>query len=765
VKSLAKSLFWFALLALAPLWAGAQEFEFHPPQNAADPSVPAVMRDLALRILPVYQDSDQDRFLANLSALQLVAQDYPSAVATRQNLRARRNNDTGRGFARSVVYDIYARARAIADSQKVPFAQAFTQAYREIVPRLNDQDAFFLTKWFGVSLQTMQENLQRAFDQRRAKGSIPLPQAIDLIWVYLTFDASRNFSQFVPELDSQEDRRRYVTEENVPIKTLDGATLSVTVVRAKSAKPSPALLEFTLYVSQHDARESAARGYVGVVAYARGVYGSQDKAVLFENDSEDARAVIDWIAMQSWSDGRVGMYGSGYGGFVAWAAAKKMPPALKAIASSDPFAPGIDVPMSGNIFINSAYRWAYQATNTRGSDEKFFNDDAQWRAFEQDWYANGRRYREFAGMFGSHSQLFRRWLSHPTYDSFWQKMVPYREQFAHITIPILTTTGYYADGEIGALYYFTQHQRYAPRADHTLLVGPYDEGVMRRGPSPVLQGYTVDPVALVDLHDLRYQWFDSVLKQAKRPALLKDRVNYEVMGANEWRHAPSIEAMANGAWRFYLEEDPASDRNRLSANKVPEKNFLPQTFDLADRSDAKDTLSEDILTRVLKPREGEMFVSEPVQQPVELSGLLSGHLDFTVNKMDMDLDVALYEQLPSGEYIELCNAYEFRASYARDRSKRHLLKAGVRQQIQFKSERLTSRRLQTGSRIVIVLGVIKRPDRQINYGTGDDVSEESIDDARIPMKIRWYGGSYIDLPVRQEATTVESKRTTKSVTR
>ena len=59
-------------------------------------------------------------------------------------------------------------------------------------------------------------------------------------------------------------------------------------------------------------------------------------------------------------------------------------------------------------------------------------NDAQWRAFQQDWYKSGRRYREFAGMFGSHSQIFRRWFSHPTYDSFWRKMVPYREQFARI---------------------------------------------------------------------------------------------------------------------------------------------------------------------------------------------------------------------------------------------------------------------------------------------------------------------------------------------
>jgi uncharacterized protein len=749
VKSLAKSIFWFALLALAPLWVAAQDLEFHPPQSAADPSVQGVMRDLALRVLPVYQDSDQDRFLANLSALQLAALDYPSAAATRQTLRARRNNDSGRGFTRAVAFDIYARARAIEVSQRVPFAQAFTQAYREIVPRLSDHDAYFLTKWFATSLSTLQENLQRAFDQRRARGSVPLPQAIDLVWAYLTFDALRSFSPFVPELDAQEDRRRYVTEENVPIKTPDGATLSATVVRAKSAKPSPALLEFTLYVSQHDARESAARGYVGVVAYARGVYGSVDKPVLFENDGEDARAVINWIAEQPWSDGRVGMYGSGYGGFVAWAAARKVPPALKAIAATDADAPGINVPMSGNIFMNSAYRWAYQATNTRGTAEKFFNDDAQWRAFQQDWYANGRRYREFAGMFGSHSQLFRRWLSHPSYDSFWRNMVPYREQFAQISIPVLTTTGYYADGQIGALYYFDQHQRYAPKADHTLLVGPYEEGVMRRGPSAVLQGYTVDGAALLDLHDLRYQWFDFALKQGRKPVLLKDRVNYQLMGSNEWRHAPSIEAMANGSLRFYLEEDPASDRNRLSASKIPETNFLPQTFDLADRSDAKYVPPSDIVSRTLKPHAGEMFVSEPMQQPTELNGALSGRLDFTVNKMDMDLYVSLYEQLQSGEYIELCEPYEFRASYARDRSKRQLLKAGVRQQLQFKSERLTSRRLQTGSRIVVVLGVVKRPDRQINYGTGDDVSEESIDDARIPMKLRWYGGSYIDVPVRR----------------
>ncbi len=108
---------------------------------------------------------------------------------------------------------------------------------------------------------------------------------------------------------------------------------------------------------------------------------------------------------------------------------------------------------------------------------------------------------------------------------------------------MLTTTGYFADGEVGALHFFSQHLKHNPKANHVLLIGPYDDGAIQRTVAPTLRGYTLDPAALVDLRELQYQWFDHALKGAKRPALLKDRVNYQVMGSNEWRAAPSIEAM------------------------------------------------------------------------------------------------------------------------------------------------------------------------------------------------------------------------------
>ncbi len=230
------------------------------------------MRDLAERLLPVYQEKDPDRYLANLSALQMAAGDYGSAYATRQSLRERRRSaDQGRPVGRAVIYDIYAYAKATEAEKRVPFPQAFTQAFRDVVPRLNDQDAYAVTRWLGTSLPVFQESLQKAFDQQRVKDSVSEAEAVDLIWTYIGFEAYRTFGTLVDALDAEDDGRRYEVDENVVIKTAGGGRIHAVVVRPKSpSKPLPALLEFTIYDSQNDAKECAAHGFVGVVAYTRG---------------------------------------------------------------------------------------------------------------------------------------------------------------------------------------------------------------------------------------------------------------------------------------------------------------------------------------------------------------------------------------------------------------------------------------------------------------------------------------------------------------
>ncbi len=741
----------FFLLGVSHSWAAAPQLEFHAPATVGDVATAPAIRDLAERLLPVYEEPDRDRYLANLSALQMAAGDFAAADVSRQSLRDRRRRlDAGRAVGRGAIRDLYAYARALEAENRVSFAAGFTRSFREVAARFNDHDAYAVAGWLEMPPAVFRDALQKSLDGQRTRDSITQAEAVELIWKYNDFDAYRSFAPLVSALVAEDDRRRYIVEEDILIRTPQ-ARIAALMIRPKgSAKPLPTLLEFTIYESQNYAKECAAHGYVGVVAFARGVHGSSQQTVPYQHDGEDARAVINWIAKQPWSDGRVGMYGDGYSGFTPWAAAKRLPPALKAIATSAPTAPGIDFPMAGGIFHNSAYRWSSYVTNTTPADDALYNDDSAWHSLDQKWYTSGRRYRDLGRLHGKPNPVFIRWLNHPSYDRYWQNMIPYREQFATIGIPVLTITGYYAGSEPGALYYFEQHHKYNPRADHTLLIGPYDDSVMQYGPSAMLQGYEVDSAAMIDLREFRYQWFDHVLKGGAKPFPLKDWVNYEVMGANEWRHAASLEGMAKGSMRFYLDGSGAGERHRLTQRKPARAAALRQSVRLTDRKDFAWTAPADFTSRNLATHNALMFISEPLSKVTEFNGSFLGRLDFTVNKMDLDLNVTLYELLPSGDYIYLFNpTYELRASYVPDRVTRHLLRAGERQQLNFKSERITGRRLQAGSRLVMILGVNKRPDRELNYGTGGDVSEETIAEGRTPIKLQWHNDSYIEIPVRR----------------
>jgi len=678
-----------------------------------------------------------------VSALQLTAGHREAAYDSRRSLRERRR-ELGQSAGHDLLFDLYAQARATEAEGGISFAQAFTAIFRDAFSRLGDREAYAVTEGLAAPLTSYRQAVQIAFDQLRNKKQIDLDEATDIVRTWIYFDIYRSAGTLIEALASEDDRRRYIVEA---IGIPGQAGIRAHIVRPKQPARSPTLLEFTISSSYDDARACAAHGYAGVVAYTRGKNPSAQKPpkpdgeliAPFEHDGEDAVTVIRWIARQTWSDGRVGIYGSRYSAFAAWAAAKKMPRELKAIAASDAMAPGIDFPMQGQIFRNASYRWA--SRHTHPVDEAQAGDP-YWLALDEAWYKSGKRYRDLDVIAKKSNRIFQLWLDHPDYDRYWQKMIPFREQFARIDIPVLATTGYYADGQAATLYYFTQHQRYKPGADHTLLIGPYEDGATGTAPN----GASIDPAARIDLHELRFQWFDFVLRRGTKPALLQDRVNYEVMGTNEWRHAPSLDAIARAQRRFYLD----FNGHRLTPSKPSNAAPVVQAIPFSDRNDASWLPSTRVISSRPTARYSAMFVSDPLTQPIEISGLISGRLDLQINKLDLDLNVTLYELLPSGDYLQLSDAHEFRASYASDRAHRHMLQPGVRQQVKFTAEQMISRKLQAGSRVVLVLGVNKRPDREINYGTRKEVADASVADAKIPLKVRWYGSSYIDVPAPGE---------------
>jgi uncharacterized protein len=744
------------LCAVGAGLASAQELRFNSAAFGIDTA--QAMSALAGQTIAVYRDDNRDRYLDNLFRLQMVASRYADATTTLSSLRTlRKNTVSPSATAVNSVYAILAAARQRStDAQSETFRQQFSDAFA----RLDDRTSALAIRALSVNRSAQDRAVDRVLQQLKGRETIPLADALRLIRAYQVQQTFRTIVPIARSLVDADDRRRYIIDKNIPVKIPDGATVCAMVVRARSVtRRLPALLKFTIYadsqVNLTEARRAASNGYIGVIGLTRGKACSPDKPVPYEHDGSDAAALIDWIAAQPWSDGRVGMYGGSYDGFTQWAAAKHMPKALKTMMPAVAAAPGIDVPMDGNLFLSFVYPWPFYTTNVKALDDSTYNNFARWSRLNRDWYVSGRAYRDLDKIDGTPNPIFDKWIAHPTYDSYWQSMIPYENDFARINIPVLQTAGYYYGGPGATLYYLMQHYKYNPRAEHYLVIGPYDHPLGQRGLVTALGdtiyevgGYRVDPVALTDFGELRYQWFDYIFKGAPKPALLKDKINYQVMGANEWKHAPSIAGMSNQALRYYLIALRDGNDYRASERNPATNTTVAQAMDLADRSDADRTSpGGGIVDSAIDTWNGITFVSNPLLSAIETSGLFSGRLEFVTNKKDFDINIALYELTPKNEYV-LLSTYWSRASAIGDLTNRRLLTPGKRERLDFQSVRLTSRKMQAGSRIVVLINLIKQPDLQINYGTGKDVSDETIADATEPLTIRWYGDSFIEIPIR-----------------
>ncbi len=737
------------LLALCAWPAFAQVQDIRAPDGLQGAGIDRAMPVLAREAIAAYRDGDRARYLGTLFRLQLVAGQYAQAIDSIDAIRALRNDPPSQSPL-YLQYEVYARAKALQAKRGIPFAQAWREAFSERFGALDDKVALQAEFGFGGFLPRMRGDLDAALAKTTGKQRLPLAEAIDLIRAY---QVHATYAAFLPLYDAalkQDDARRYAIDRSVLVRTPDGANIAALVVRPAKAQPLPALLTFTIYANDDwawaDAKKMAAHGYVGVVAYTRGKGRSTDAIVPFERDGADAATVIDWIATQPWNDGRVGMYGGSYSGYTQWAALKHRPEALKAIATSATTAPGIDVPMEGGIFLNFMYSWPLYTGSNRSLDDARYGDSARWAKLNRDWYASGRAYRDLPAIDGSANPLFAKWLQHPNYDAYWQAMTPQGDEFAGIDIPVLVTTGYFDGAQIGALHYFREHLRHRPNADHTLLIGPYEHFTMQTGVPPVVQGYAVDPSARIDLQGLRLDWFDHVFKHEPKPTLLADRVNWQVMGADAWRHAPTLEEMATRMQRLYLVPGDTAGTHALSVQAQPKANIM-QRVDYNDRSDADWTQPPNVVNKTLDSHLGQVFVGEPMQRDTELSGPFSGVLEFAVNKRDVDIAIGIYELNAAGEYLDLAYWLQ-RASYNTDRRQRQLLQPGAMQRLVVKDTRLIGRKLAAGSRIVVTLGAIKQPDRQLNLGSGKDPVDETIAEAGTPLEIRWSGNSYLDFPIR-----------------
>ena len=173
---------------------------------------------------------------------------------------------------------------------------------------------------------------------------------------------------------------------------------------------------------------------------------------------------------------------------------------------------------------------------------------------------------------------------------------------------------------------------------------------------------------------------------------------------------------------------------------------MSQTVDFKDRVNQNNYFTPNIINESLNASNGLTFITEPFNEAFSINGSFSGQINASINKRDMDVSIAFYELMPDGKYFYLTR-YLGRASYAKDNGKRQLLQPNKKETIPLAETRMVSKQISKGSRLVIVLNVNKHPFEVRNYGSGKDVNDETIADAKEPLQVKWYNSSYIKIPI------------------
>src|SRR6476469_8738229 len=439
---------------------------------------------------------------------------------------------------------------------------------------------------------------------------------------------------------------------------------------------TPVIFTLTPYISDsYHARAAyfASHGYAFALVDVRGRGNSAGDFEPFANDARDGHDVVEWFAKQPFCDGKVAMWGGSYAGFDQWATAKELPPHLTTIVPAAAAHPGLDFPFTNNVGISYDVQW-FTHTSGRASQQNLFGDSTFWRTKFLDAYKQHIPFKPLDSFIGNPSANFQRVIGHPMVDAYYDAMVPTREQFAKITLPILTITGQYDGDELGALAYYRDHLANASaetRAKHFLIIGPWDHAGTRT-PTDEVGGIKFGGAAVIDLNDLHRQWYDWTMKSGRKPEFLKDRVAYYLLapgnsGANgEWKYAEDFEKLPANHHAFYLDASDGGGNGVFRAGTLSEKppgtgtdSFVYDPLDTqrgenVEGIDPKEkTAAIDQTFALSIGKDGVVYHSDPLPNETPLIGCPALTLWLSIDTPDIDLECDLYEIQPDGTSIAL----------------------------------------------------------------------------------------------------------------
>jgi len=537
------------------------------------------------------------------------------------------------------------------------------------------------------------------------------------------------------------DRVQWQWGVQVPMR--DGVRLNATVYTPRDQiAPAPCIFTLTPYIAQsyHDRGiYFASHGYPFLTIDVRGRGNSEGEFRPLIQEAKDGYDVVEWLARQPYCNGKVAMWGGSYAGYDQWATAKEFPPHLATIVpAAAPYA-GVDFPMRGNIADTYLMQWL-TLTSGRASQDKLFGDSVFWNSQNREWFESGAPFKDLDTHLGNPSATFQLWLTHPHLDDYWDSYNPTAEQYAKLSIPILTITGSYDGDQPGALAHYHEYMKHSSpegRARHYLVIGPWDHAGTRT-PTAAFGGLTFGNASLADLPKLHLDWYAWTMQGGARPEFLEKHVAYYVMQADKWRYADTLESVTAESRAYHLDStNSASDVLASGSLNVAIARGMPDryVYDPHDFSTAALEVASDptVLTdqSLIYAQRGKLLVyhSPPFEQDTEVSGFFKLSAWLAIDQPDTDFSVFVYEIRQDGSSILLTNDLK-RARYRESAREDKLITTHKPLQYDFTGFTFTSRQIKKGSRLRLVIAPINSIYSQKNYNSGGKVSTESMKDAR-----------------------------------
>jgi putative CocE/NonD family hydrolase len=481
-------------------------------------------------------------------------------------------------------------------------------------------------------------------------------------------------------------------ENDVTIVVRDGTKLSADVYHpARDGQPAagrfPTLLTRTPYNKTSNEREGtyyAERGYNVVLNDVRGRYKSEGTWRLIADDPQDGYDVVEWIAAQPWSDGKVGTFGTSYPGGTQHALAEMNPPHLSAMVPIDALSNcGVSGMRHGGAFELRFMNWIFStgAPNSRAALAS--------PALRTALLGNGLRIREHAD-----SLPFRKGTTPlkvvPEYEAwllkalrsgpespFWKikgmSVVDHVDDYADV--PVLHVTGWYDSWtrQVSMNYVALSKVKKAPER---LTIGPWTHGGQTSNVSGEVE-FTAD--AAIDLLAYRLRWYDHWLKGARNGVREESPVWIYVMGTGDDRKSPSGRLKHGGSWRgenawplararavpYYLRADgrltPHAPREQASRTTytfdprepVPtvggniSSNAGLMTNGGYDQRPRDDTHAARNRLPLSERRDVLVFRGEPLGENVEVTGTIEVKLWIASTAPDTDFTAKLIDEIPA----------------------------------------------------------------------------------------------------------------------